>query len=57
MTLNKRKASEAKDFYSARKTFLIRPGSGSIYFPSDIPSKLFRRNSFVQPSRAKRAIQ
>lgn len=54
LTLNKGKAPEAKDFCSARKTFLIRPGSGSIYFPSDTPSKLLRRNSFVQPSRARR---
>ena len=54
LTLNKGKAPEAKDFCSARKTFPMRPGSGSIYFPSDTRSKLLRRNSFVQPSRAGR---
>ena len=54
LTMNKGKAPEAKDFCPARKTFLMRPGSGSIYFPSDTPSKLLRRNSFVQPSRARR---
>lgn len=57
LMLSEKRASEAKDFCSARKTFPASPGSGSILLSLQHPLQAFQKENFSENQQGKKAFQ